>query len=95
MVPARRTVHLIIAGRVQGVWYRGWTVDQARARALDGWVRNLRDGTVEAVLSGAPEDVAVVIEACYRGPPAARVDHIDISEQNEPPASGFLQLPTA
>ena len=95
MTPARRTVHLIVAGRVQGVWYRGWTVDQARARALDGWVRNLRDGTVEAVLSGMPDDVAAVIEACRNGPRAARVERIDITEQAEPPGPGFHQLPSA
>ena len=45
---------VVISGRVQGVWYRGWVVDEALARGLDGWVRNRRDGTVEAVFQGAP-----------------------------------------
>ena len=50
------TVRVRISGRVQGVWYRGWTVDEARRLGLSGWVRNRRDGSVEAVFSG-PEHV--------------------------------------
>ena len=49
---APQRVRVVISGRVQGVWYRGWTVDEARARGLDGWVRNRRDGSVEAVFQG-------------------------------------------
>jgi len=92
---ARRIVRLAIRGRVQGVWYRGWTVDAARARGLDGWVRNRVDGSVEAVLAGPADVVAEMIAACRQGPPAARVDAIDVSEEPAPPPPGFHQHPTA
>jgi acylphosphatase len=68
---------LIVRGRVQGIGYRAWVEDEALARGLEGWVRNRRDGTVEAVFAGAPEVVADMVEACRRGPPLARVDAID------------------
>ncbi|MCH6588225.1 MAG: acylphosphatase [Proteobacteria bacterium] len=64
-----KRVRVVISGRVQGVWFRGWTVDEATARGLSGWVRNRRDGTVEAVFEGAPEAVDAMVEACRTGPP--------------------------
>lgn len=87
-------VRVRITGRVQGVWYRGWTVDQANARGLDGWVRNRRDGSVEALFSGPAEVVDDMIEACRRGPPAARVDAVTQDPAEAPPAPGFHQLHT-
>jgi acylphosphatase len=72
--------HVVIRGRVQGVGYRMWTEDEARERSLAGWVRNRRDGAVEAVFAGAPDAVAAMVEACRRGPPGARVDEIDQRE---------------
>lgn len=92
--PAWRCVHLLISGRVQGVWYRGWTLEQARALNLDGWVRNRLDGAVEAVVSGPEDAVANLIEACREGPRAARVDAIEISEDADAPEPGFQQRPT-
>ncbi len=86
---------LLVHGRVQGVWYRGWTVDQAEALGLDGWVRNCRDGTVEILASGTEEAIAALIERCRRGPPAARVDDVAVTEAGEPVPSGFTQRPTA
>jgi acylphosphatase len=86
---------LIVHGRVQGVWYRGWTVDTARALGLDGWVRNRRDGSVEILASGAEEDVSLFIERCRAGPPAARVDRVEIQETGETVSPGFAQRPTA
>jgi acylphosphatase len=74
------TTHLTILGRVQGVWYRGWTRDQARARGLLGWVRNRSNGTVEAVLQGPADKVADMIEACWSGPPAALVRAVEERE---------------
>ncbi|MEQ5774812.1 MULTISPECIES: acylphosphatase [unclassified Thalassospira] len=65
-----------IEGRVQGVWYRAWTVEQARKRGLTGWVRNRRDGTVEAVFCGAPSVVQSMLNAAQQGPENARVDRI-------------------
>ena len=73
---ARIAVRARIAGRVQAVWYRGWTVDTARALGLGGWVRNCRDGTVEALFVGPPDAVEAMLAHCSIGPPAARVDHI-------------------
>jgi acylphosphatase len=69
--------HVVIGGRVQGVGYRAWTQYTALDHGLDGWVRNRRDGSVEAVFAGAPETVTRMIEACRRGPPGARVDAVD------------------
>jgi len=70
-------MHLQITGRVQGVWFRGWVVKEARARGLAGWVRNRADGSVEAVFAGPAEAVAAMLEACRAGPPAARVAAIE------------------
>jgi acylphosphatase len=72
-------MHVRITGRVQGVWYRGWVVKEARARALAGWVRNRADGSVEAVFAGPAEAVAAMIDACRQGPPAARVAAVETS----------------
>lgn len=77
-----RTVHLVIHGQVQGVWYRAWTVETATKMELTGWVRNRTGGTVEALVSGDADQVAAMIEACHRGPRLARVAHIDISERD-------------
>jgi acylphosphatase len=72
--------HVVIRGRVQGVGYRVFTEYAALDHGLSGWVRNRRDGAVEAVFAGPPEAVAAVIEACRRGPPGARVDAVDERE---------------
>jgi acylphosphatase len=69
--------HVSIRGRVQGVGYRAWVGEEAERRNLDGWVRNRRDGSVEAVFSGSEDVVAAMIGACRRGPALARVDAID------------------
>jgi acylphosphatase len=94
MIEATASVRLHIQGRVQGVWYRGWAVAEAEKLGLSGWVRNRRDGTVEALISGPVPAVRAMVERCRRGPTAARVDHIvevPVSEAIEP---GFRQLPT-
>ena len=92
--PSSARVRVVISGRVQAVWYRGWTVDEAAARGLDGWVRNRRDGTVEAVFQGPPEVVEAMIDACRQGPPAARVERIERFEHEEPVEPGFRSWPT-
>jgi acylphosphatase len=79
----RVRTRLVITGRVQGVWYRGATEAQARRLAVDGWVRNLPDGTVEAVVEGEPAAVRALVEWCRTGPPGARV--ASVREQPEPP----------
>lgn len=87
-----RRIH--IKGRVQGVWYRGWTVDQARELGLDGWVRNRIDGSVEAVAAGPAEQVQELVTRCRRGPPAARVEAVTVEETPGVGAAGFVQKPT-
>jgi acylphosphatase len=88
-------VHLRIEGRVQGVGYRYWTMEQARARRLAGWVRNRRDGSVEALIAGPAALVAELVAACRTGPPGARVTQVLESKAEPPRESGFRQLPTA
>ncbi len=84
-----------IEGRVQGVWYRGWTVDQATARDLAGWVRNRGDGTVEALFAGPEPAVRDMLAVCRKGPRGARVTGVTESPASMPGAPGFIQLPTA
>jgi acylphosphatase len=67
---------VLIRGRVQGVGYRAWVEHQARRLGLQGWVRNRRDGSVEAVFAGTEEVVTNMIASCRRGPPSARVDDV-------------------
>jgi len=69
-----------ITGRVQGVGYRAWIDHQARAGGLEGWVRNRRDGSVDALFAGPAETVSQMIASCYRGPSSARVD--DVQQKN-------------
>lgn len=93
--PTQKVVRLRITGRVQGVWYRGWTVGQARDLDLAGWVRNRSDGSVEALVSGPAEAVDRLISACYDGPPAAQVDQVDVTAVNvDVPGPGFHQRPS-
>jgi acylphosphatase len=66
--------HVTVRGRVQGVGYRAWVEHQAIAHDLEGWVRNRRDGSVEAVFAGPEDVVSKVIASCRRGPSSARVD---------------------
>jgi acylphosphatase len=72
--------HVIIRGRVQGVGYRAWTEVTAVERGIEGWVRNRRDGSVEALFGGEADEVAAMIAQCRRGPPGARVEAIDQRE---------------
>ena len=86
---------IVVHGRVQGVWYRGWTVDQARALGLSGWVRNRRDGTVGILADGPEEAIAELVRRCREGPSAARVERVEIEESEEAAPKGFDQRPTA
>ena len=74
--------HVTIRGRVQGVGYRAWVEDEATARHLEGWVRNRRDGSVEAVLLGPEDVVSAMIASCRRGPSSARVDAVQDEAAN-------------
>ena len=88
-------LHLIIHGRVQGVGYRDWLAAQARALGLSGWVRNLTDGTVEAVIAGPDAAVQTCLAACHEGPPLARVSRIDSTTCEPPTGPDFVKKATA
>jgi len=96
MAGAPTAVRLVIGGRVQAVGYRMWTVGEATRRGLAGWVRNRRDGTVEALLAGPPDAVEAMVEACRRGPPAARVTGIErLPAEPAEAGAGFEERPTS
>lgn len=85
----RIRAHVFVSGRVQGVYYRASTRDRARELGVDGWVKNLADGRVEAVFEGNAEDIESMIEWCHTGSPSARVDDIE-AEYGDPTAlEGF------
>ena len=89
-----------IRGRVQGVGYRAWVEHRARALDLEGWVRNVRDGSVEALFAGPAEIVAAMVERCGRGPSSARVDAVTEHDASADalnwrrPGERFSVLPT-
>lgn len=87
--PPIKTVHVRIEGRVQGVCFRYWTQQEAARRNLDGWVQNRADGSVEALFSGPEETVTDMLEACWTGPPSARVDNVTTDQAAAPAVAGF------
>jgi len=78
-----KRAHVRIYGKVQGVWFRAHTKDMADKLGIKGWVRNVPDGSVEAVFEGDDESVEKIIEWCHRGPPLARVEGVEV-EYEEP-----------
>jgi acylphosphatase len=91
----KRTARVPITGRVQGVCYRAWTERTASAMGLSGWVRNRLDGAVEALFSGATDQVEEMLERCREGPPAAAIEVVAVVEEGGNVAAGFAILPTA
>ena len=87
-------VHARIEGKVQRVWYRNWTVENATRRGLAGWVRNLPDGTVEAVFAGPKAQVDDMVKACWDGPPKANVTNIVTEPAEMPGEAGFRERET-
>ena len=79
----RKAIHVIVRGRVQGVGFRAFVEHQALSCGIEGWVRNRRDGTVEAVFAGEPESVEAMIAACKTGPRSGRVDDIEQRDATE------------
>jgi len=86
---------IVIEGRVQRVGYRDWMVATARGLGLVGWVRNRRDGAVEALVGGPSDAVDALLKACLRGPPAAQVSAITHEPDDHPGTDGFHRVPTA
>ena len=80
---------MFVTGRVQGVFYRANTRDAARERDVDGWVRNLDDGRVEAVFEGPEGDVEELVEWCHTGSPAAAVEDVDVEYGDPEGEEGF------
>jgi acylphosphatase len=91
----RRSVHVIISGRVQGVGFRAFVVEEAETLGLDGWVRNRRDGSVEAVFAGAEQEIQHMLMELNAGPPAAVVTDVRTGPHDGPIPQGFTSLPTA
>jgi acylphosphatase len=78
-----------VTGRVQGVFFRAWTADEARALGLSGWVRNCSDGSVEAHLEGEEGALDELTELLREGPPDARVDNVEVEEADAEGLSSF------
>jgi acylphosphatase len=95
MVDKSRTVHLRIEGRVQGVGYRAFVERRAAELGLYGWVRNRRDGSVEAVVQGSEAAVDAMLDQCRSGPPAARVDRVEVAGEGVGLFNAFEVRPTA
>jgi acylphosphatase len=90
-----KSVRVVVAGRVQGVWFRAWTQEEATRRGLDGWVRNLSNGSVEALIHGPKAIVNEMLDALWQGPPSSRVDSLTPQSTDEVPAhAGFRIYPT-
>ncbi|PSP39759.1 acylphosphatase [Halobacteriales archaeon QH_2_66_30] len=85
----RTRAHVYVSGKVQGVYFRATTREEAREQGVDGWVRNLDDGRVEAVFEGPEEDVESLIEFCHEGSKAARVDDVEVSYEEPQGEDGF------
>ncbi|BBN18832.1 acylphosphatase [Marchantia polymorpha subsp. ruderalis] len=89
-----KSVMVRIKGKVQGVFYRNWTVETAKQLGVDGWVRNNKDGSVEAVFSGKSAAVDSLLEKCEAGPPAAKVSNVEATPYKEDVPKGFERRPT-
>ncbi len=86
---SQKAVHVIIAGRVQGVGFRYWLSRETEGRGLSGWARNLPDGRVEAVFAGPVAEVDDMLQACWSGPAFAAVRAVEVAPSVEGPSTGF------
>ena len=87
-----RRVHAIVTGRVQGVSFRAATAHEARRLGVGGWVRNRPDGSVELEAEGDGEQIAALLAWCERGPPAARVTRVEVSERDPRPERDEFEI---
>ncbi|KAL6998204.1 acylphosphatase [Sarracenia purpurea var. burkii] len=90
----KKTVRVVVKGKVQGVFYRNWTVENATELGLKGWVRNRRDGSVEALLSGSADKVQEMEQRCRRGPPDAMVTGLELFPCSDDPGTRFERRST-
>ena len=88
----KTSYHVVIKGRVQGVWFRDWTIREATQNKLSGWVRNQPDGSVEAVISGITNNADQMLEAFKIGPKMARVTSVDATPCEPPDNPDFLRI---
>ena len=88
------TLRLLIEGHVQAVGFRYYAILEARKLGLNGWVRNLSDGAVEALASGSTEAIEAFVAVCMRGPPGALVKNVDLHNAEPPAERGFYQRPS-
>lgn len=77
-----KTMHAIVHGHVQGVWFRAWTRDMARELGVTGWVRNMASGDVETLAQADDDTLETFLERLYDGPPLARVSRVDVSHRD-------------
>lgn len=84
-----KSQHVRITGRVQGVGFRAWMEKTAERMGVRGWVRNRRDGSVEAVIAGDASKVDEMLTMCWRGPPAAKVNGVNVEDAPPPEGEGF------
>jgi len=91
---ANKAVRVVVSGRVQGVWYRAWTVENAQKLGLDGWIRNRHDSTVEAALFGPEEKVDEMLARMRSGPPLADVHDLAVTDDADGIEPGFHQRST-
>ena len=84
-----KRAHVIVEGRVQGVFFRAYTSEEAKKLGLSGWVRNRPDGSVEAAFEGPPEAVAALVAFCRHGPEYARVETLEEHPEEPEGLSGF------
>jgi acylphosphatase len=85
----RTRAHVFVSGTVQGVYFRATTRDTAREAGVDGWVRNLDDGRVEAVFEGSESAVNRLVEFCHEGSSAARVEDVEVTYEQPQGVDGF------
>jgi len=83
----KTNVNVLISGRVQGVWFRSSTKQKAEQLGVTGWVRNTKDGRVEAIFEGEENSVKSLIEWCHHGPPLAKIEKVEVNNQS--PTNGF------
>jgi len=86
---SRTRAHVLVSGRVQGVYFRATTRDRAREAGVDGWVRNLPDGRVEAVFEGPEDAVESMVAFCQEGSPAASVEDVEVEYGDPEGIEGF------